>query len=343
MTFTFFLLKTSTNHCTFQFLTHTKLKEAFKLENQSKESFSAVEGVGNISSLEGGVIIKGEIGIDKNINQNKIAILEELVQILGLPADSHSYRESIFYQPRKQIEELNKIDKKIIQLLYHPNIPVGLSRLSFEETFAKVLHPVNANQKILNYLIQETVEIDILELIKNTCFINNKLYKFPKDIPVYSIGDYKQNDIEFLKKGISEIDNLSDKFNIYYGNNKSYVTQDGIFVEYQSTDLPKDSLFRKIGVQLGKGMYTKRFISTIDLKYNKTIDRKKYPKIISALFDCIGPLYAKESLFEDGIRFKEKYGKMIDLIYNQVFPDGYDLNDFEEVIEEYKKYIYEIN
>jgi hypothetical protein len=49
-------------------------------------------------------------------------IREELTQALGLGNDSWKYENSIFYQGWNTLQEYGEIDKKLIQILYHPDI-----------------------------------------------------------------------------------------------------------------------------------------------------------------------------------------------------------------------------
>jgi hypothetical protein len=49
-------------------------------------------------------------------------IREELTQALGLGNDSWKYEDSVFYQGWSTVQEYGEMDKKLIQILYHPDI-----------------------------------------------------------------------------------------------------------------------------------------------------------------------------------------------------------------------------
>lgn len=55
-------------------------------------------------------------------------IREELTQSLGLLKDSYQYKNSIFYQPWTDTNQYSQLDKKIIQMLYQPEIRPGMTK-----------------------------------------------------------------------------------------------------------------------------------------------------------------------------------------------------------------------
>ncbi|MGI6707251.1 MAG: DUF2927 domain-containing protein [Clostridia bacterium] len=55
-------------------------------------------------------------------------IREELTQALGLGNDSWKYESSIFYQGWSTVQEYSEIDKKLIQILYHPDIQPNMEK-----------------------------------------------------------------------------------------------------------------------------------------------------------------------------------------------------------------------
>jgi hypothetical protein len=66
------------------------------------------------------IIDNVKIFIKNNISSldKRHAIIEEITQSLGLPNDSLSYEDSIFYEGYSTTQQLSKIDKEIIRLLY---------------------------------------------------------------------------------------------------------------------------------------------------------------------------------------------------------------------------------
>lgn len=52
---------------------------------------------------------------------------EELTQSLGLFADSRAFEDSIFYEDFNVLTSISTLDKKLINILYHPEIKVGMN------------------------------------------------------------------------------------------------------------------------------------------------------------------------------------------------------------------------
>lgn len=65
---------------------------------------------------------------------------EELTQSLGLAKDSFLYPESIFQQAfSTKTTEFAEIDKKIIKLLYHPSMTIGLNQVQVDPKLREIL------------------------------------------------------------------------------------------------------------------------------------------------------------------------------------------------------------
>ena len=60
-------------------------------------------------------------------------IREELTQAFGLPADSNRYPDSIFYQQWTDITEYSSLDKKLIKMLYNPQVKPGMNGSQLEK------------------------------------------------------------------------------------------------------------------------------------------------------------------------------------------------------------------
>ncbi|MCT7953097.1 DUF2927 domain-containing protein [Ancylothrix sp. C2] len=60
-------------------------------------------------------------------------IREELTQAFGLPADSDKYPDSIFYQQWTDITEYSSLDKKLIKMLYSPQVKPGMNESQLEK------------------------------------------------------------------------------------------------------------------------------------------------------------------------------------------------------------------
>lgn len=90
-------------------------------------------------------IYKSQIFINtsKSMTMQKNAILEELVQSLGLCQDILNDKESLFYENKNKegliCQTINEKDHKIIELLYHPKIKPGFDRYEIEKVLRKVM------------------------------------------------------------------------------------------------------------------------------------------------------------------------------------------------------------
>ncbi len=91
-------------------------------------------------------LIGGHMYVDiyrTDIIHQKHLLREELTQSLGLGKDSDLYPDSIFQQSWTGTNEYSEIDKKIIYLLYHPDMKVGLNSETVEPVLRKILSENN--------------------------------------------------------------------------------------------------------------------------------------------------------------------------------------------------------
>lgn len=89
------------------------------LHNQSR--FIDCYGFCTIFGFDNSTIIDNvKIFIKNNMSSldKKHAIIEEITQSLGLPNDSWSYEDSMFYEGYTTTQQLSKIDKEVIRMLY---------------------------------------------------------------------------------------------------------------------------------------------------------------------------------------------------------------------------------
>jgi hypothetical protein len=77
-------------------------------------------------------------------NARKHLLREELTQSLGLAKDSYAYPESIFYQPWSTVTEFAPIDRDLIRLLYHEDMPTGI----FEPEVREILEVLTEELEI---------------------------------------------------------------------------------------------------------------------------------------------------------------------------------------------------
>ncbi|WP_448550411.1 DUF2927 domain-containing protein [Thalassotalea fusca] len=82
-------------------------------------------------------IYKASMYVDTHRTKNKRAqkhlLREELTQSLGLMNDSYRYKDSIFFQKWSFTTEFSSIDKRLIRLLYHPDVKIGMDKSEFRQ------------------------------------------------------------------------------------------------------------------------------------------------------------------------------------------------------------------
>ena len=146
-------------------------------------------------------------------------ILEELTQLLGIPGDSYSHPNSIFYEGSKNYKHRMKmapIDIKVLQLLYSNNIPPGLTRKEYLITFKDIIK----SKKIVTEIDYKKFEEFIkgkkfsqkaIELFCLTAFSeSNDIIKEPH------IQKWDDNIDYFIHKNISKNDSLLIEQSITY-------------------------------------------------------------------------------------------------------------------------------
>ena len=315
----------------------TSVLKRFGQENK----FGVIQGYAS-TNQENGIIRSGEIGIinDLKAELRDALIFEELVQILGLQGDSHSYRSSTFYEKENYVTELSELDSKIIQLLYDQRIPHNYSIEKFEDLFSKELYSINSKNKLFSYLNENETNTEVLRTIRDYFFINDSLFKYSKNIPIYITDNNFVYDSLLLDQNIKII---SEELNIeiFLNDKASKRTYDGIFIEITETpNLDKD-LMQTLNIELGKGMHPK-IVKTevlIQIKEETNNDEENITtSIINGIVKSIGPLYLNRDVINDEGKIDKKYLDALRLVYSDIIPDGYSLKEFDELFIEYINY-----
>lgn len=80
--------------------------------------------------MRSNVRYKAEIGIASDVTsqqQRNHLMMEELVGALAMANDHDLYSDSIVYQPWTEVQQLSEIDWLMINMIYHPDLRVGMS------------------------------------------------------------------------------------------------------------------------------------------------------------------------------------------------------------------------
>ncbi|NIK72783.1 hypothetical protein FHS56_000269 [Thermonema lapsum] len=79
-------------------------------------------------------------------NEVKHILREELTQLLGLMRDSYRYKESIFYQPWTNVTEYAPIDRALLRLLYHPDMPMNANEEVARQAATQIIRQMGVDK-----------------------------------------------------------------------------------------------------------------------------------------------------------------------------------------------------
>ena len=82
---------------------------------------------------------KAVIGINSTIinrTRRNSVICEEFLQAMGIPNDSYTYKNSVFYQSSDSLAWPSKLDWGVVGILYNPGIRPGMTKSEAKETAA---------------------------------------------------------------------------------------------------------------------------------------------------------------------------------------------------------------
>lgn len=323
---------------------NNKFKSLFYQNNKTSVNdcgISKIESINGIIENASVYIseIKNRSSTFKNVDE-KYLLYEEILQTLGLSADSYSYPDSVFYQGMTTNKYFTNTDKYMLKLLYEPLIPAGYQRKEFEKDFGDVLNSINTSEKIKKYILKNKISTDILDIIAKTCFINNTFYKHPSSINLYLEGEYEPSDsIQVLKsiESLNEIKNIKLKFTAH----KKNLTDSGILLSFKKNKEQNINAIATTSTHIGsKTMLLNRYRVEIEILYSensKSRNRKK-GLIMESLYRCLGPDITKlNDLYTENknkININNKYKLVLSTIYSNEFANSYKLTDFEKLLVE---------
>lgn len=74
-------------------------------------------------------IVSARAAIDSaETSERNSTICEEILQSMGLPNDSYTHRDSVFYEGRCVYNRPSELDFAMIRLLYHPSLRCGMTK-----------------------------------------------------------------------------------------------------------------------------------------------------------------------------------------------------------------------
>jgi hypothetical protein len=298
-----------------------------------------------VSRSTHGRIKRIDLGIIRNEDtqdpkRKKAVILEEVVQALGISGDSYFYPNSLFFEGRNYQNELAEIDKQVLQLLYDPLMPVNYSREKFETDFADVVYTLNTTEKLKAYFQEQAIPMGLLKTIGSTCFVEGQFYKHPTEVAVYIYGDAGREDSLQVERSIRAYNQISPYLQLKLTPFTNDYPSAGIVLRFQKKQDQEWTVSASIRTTKGSNtIRPKRVLQEVDISYKETPDtqQKKNSNITKVLYKCLGPLEMQnlDDLFttrENEVLLGEDHRKLLEIIYQPIFADGYTLAEYEALL-----------
>ncbi len=265
-------------------------------------------------------------------------ILEEITQSLGITADSWEYHNSVFFEGKNRTSKLSELDKQVVKLLYEPGIPNRYSRKQFEKDFQDILYHKNTKEKLIRYVKENNVPLRYLEYIRDNGFNDGLLFKFPRRVFVKIKGHCQQQDIEFCKKAVNELNTVSDLLQFEMSPDDVWHQAPCITIEYKDSTLLASPIAERF-LEPGGIRFTRRVRGTIRLSYNKSglpMQKEKNKLLLISLYKLLGLDHARDEIAEiddDGeLVFKPDYKEILSFLYSPIFPAEFSSKEMESVI-----------
>jgi hypothetical protein len=320
-------------------------------DTRNFESLPSTDGAINAYgtfNYDSGEIKTAEIGIIRNPDKVEYTkkleslILEELVQTLGVPGDSYSYPNSIFYEGKNYQNTMSALDREVVKLLYDSSVPPFYAREQFEEDFRDVLYTSNTNKELRAYL--ETQNFSVLEKIEKTCFYYDDVFmKLPQEEILVNInGAYQIQDSVYLEHLIQAINKINANLKLKLSSKKIPTKGTGIVLNFEINEDQKYTVEPTGTVETGQQMFPRILGGTTLIKYkvNETSITKKRNVISKIIYKRLGPLGMHdfdEDWYEyDGktVKFKDTYRELIDIIYQDFFVSGYKKDQYNDLLSD---------
>ena len=233
-------------------------------KNAEGIGLSVVNSKSIIESATIGIVSTKKTSIFNLYKSNRI--LEELTQTLGVPGDSFSKTNSVFYQGPKDYsysKQLATIDLKVINLLYSNNINAGLGINEFFDAFENILPVTELSSRDYeafdhfvedNKFSQKTIELFCrTAFAEANPFINEPhVQKWNNNIS-YMLKEIDNEDSHLVVNTLKYLSNYIDKpkisFNTRANNNVnlvfSYSKERNSIIQYrfESKDMLRHQLF----------------------------------------------------------------------------------------------------
>ena len=256
-------------------------------------------------------IISGAIAISNCLSGEfrKETIEEEMFQMLGTLSDTYSVLNSKFSQTKvTKYREILSIDKRIIQLLYDPRVPFGLSRRRFENIFESELNLVYDDMEVDNFIANYNLDKSFKYYIKHNLIhlSNNEFVKWNYEkVPVF-IDSLIEYDLE--QSIVQEIDRINSILNREFLVVSSEMNDYGVHIIL--TDLDNVETKNYIGIDA-----LRKCIYNSELKMGGYNTEFLFDQLLGIL--CCHP---------GNIPSQEDKEALFLFAYSNILPNNYDLS-----------------
>lgn len=268
-------------------------------------------------------------------------IIKDLTKSLGIFGDSWNVYHSRFYVGDNATATLSDIDKNVLHLLYHSSIPDNLDRADFETYFGDILYAVDSELKLMYYVQENKIPISRLEFIRDHCFIDSTLKRFPKEVFLNFQGEEEEN-LTFWKNAIANLNNITGQnLKLAIGSHPLSSHVPSIDILYNNSDI------KEIDIKTNMTFYPKLFTGRMkgEIRFPEKSDPHLKNKLNNKAFNSLycllafnnGKLEVGDVNDQGNIRWKPEFREILSLIYNPIIPQGFTLQQMDALIASCKK------
>lgn len=320
-------------------------------------------GVGHIKN-NGKHLTSGIIGIrndpkidDLDTNESsclmrKKMILEEITQALGIPGDSYTFYESLFFEANNNITDLSYIDKKTVEFLYDKNVfkDYKINRKDFEKMFSDELYSTLNTNKLYNLADEYGLDNSDLYSLKKIIFSDKSkekgvFTKFARKNFLKIYGDSTKDQLDFCKDFALELSSFSPYFQLEYVEKTTAFNKiPPIVINYKEGEEYKGRIRVVSNYYTSKNMiFPYKITGGIFVDYcNPNKEIMTYSEamlvhnlsVVVSVFQMLGLNFSKESLLDKklNLEISNKQKSYFKLVYDPRFPSRITELDYEKLL-----------
>lgn len=333
-----------------KFKLEPKLLGVGHVKNNGKHLTSGIIGIRNDPKVD---------ALDTNESSylmRKKMILEEITQVLGIPGDSFTFYESLFFEANNNVEDLSGIDKKTVEFLYDKNVfkDDKINRKDFEEMFSDELYSTLNTNKLYNLADEYGLDNSDLYSLKKIIFSDKSkekgvFTKFARKNFLKIYGDSTKDQLDFCKAFALELSNFSPYFQLEYAEKTTAFNKiPPIVINYKEGEEYKGRIKVMSDYYTSKNMiFTYKITGGIFVDYcNPNKEIMTYSEamlvhnvtVVVSVFQMLGLNFSKESLLDKKLNLKisDKQKSYFKLVYDPRFPSRITKLDYEKLLRKVK-------